>query len=581
MLFDIFKDWFYLIESNRGYCTSVFITLILVYKLFLYPLFISPLRKVPGPYIHRITSFPALNGQRTLKWNEKVRNLHDKYGPIVILSPSEVSVSGDHQFINDIYVKNFPKSTFYGNFTNHGGKDNMFASLENDRHLKYKKLVLSLYSKSSIFSNKNPTRDTIVEKVGYLRDNVYESSVTGKRPDYINAKSEFNQHGKGHTDNGKWFNKSGKKTNLGIDVYPLFGSLAMDVVSSFELGPENGTDLLLFPEKRDIIISHRLQASMSFWTTLMPRFWAWAATPAILKASETIEKWHLKLYQRAEENVPKFEAGRNLTTLETFKKNGLKGEYAYSFLTDNIFAGHETTAIQLTYMTYELSRPKNHYLQKLLQEELFKTFGKPRDKNDLIKDLEIVDKLPILEAIFQENSRVHPSIPGAEPRVTNRPYAVTLKSGGKVVLPPGIIISTLPYLMHRIESVFPESETFKPERWLPYEYEKDADYEKRISYQQKYMMPFGKGVRMCLGMQLALIEMKLAVANLYWHFNSKIDQDWCRLTQYDDSSKIANPIKMGDSAIGANESDEEKMVMVDTYTTRPYNDECWLQWYEN
>ncbi|KAK7678147.1 hypothetical protein QCA50_018820 [Cerrena zonata] len=249
----------------------------------------------------------------------------------------------------------------------------------------------------------------------------------------------------------------------------------------------------------------------------MPRFWAWAATPAILKASETIEKWHLKLYQRAEENVPKFEAGRNLTTLETFKKNGLKDR-------------------------------KNHYLQKLLQEELFKTFGKPRDKNDLIKDLEIVDKLPILEAIFRKTLGYIPQFQE---------------------------------LNQEVESVFPESETFKPERWLPYEYEKDADYEKRISYQQKYMMPFGKGVRMCLGMQLALIEMKLAVANLYWHFNSKIDQDWCRLTQYDDSSKIANPIKMGDSAIGANESDEEKMVMVDTYTTRPYNDECWLQWYEN
>ena len=93
-----------------------------------------------------------------------------------------------------------------------------------------------------------------------------------------------------------------------------------------------------------------------------------------------------------------------MTTLETLKKNGLEGEYAYSFLTDNLFAGHETTAVQLTYLCYELSRPANYKMQQKLREELHKAFP------DGEIDLETVDNLPYLNALLTENGRVHTSI---------------------------------------------------------------------------------------------------------------------------------------------------------------------------
>ena len=98
--------------------------------------------------------YPLL--QRTEKRHliARVHELHKKYGSVVLLSPNEVSVNGDPKFINDIYVKNFPKSKFYENFRNHGFKDNIFASLENDRHRKYKKLINNLYNKTAIFSKR-------------------------------------------------------------------------------------------------------------------------------------------------------------------------------------------------------------------------------------------------------------------------------------------------------------------------------------------------------------------------------------------------------------------------------------------
>lgn len=368
--------------------------------------------------------------------------------------------------------------------------------------------------------------------------------------------------------------KGGKVKNLGIDVYSLFGSLALDVVTSFELGPENSTDLLDAPEKRSIITYHRYVASMVFWTTLMPKWWDYAASQLIKKSSEIVENWQLSIYHNAENNVPKFNKDQNMTTLELLKKNNLKNEYAYSFLSDNIFAGHETTAIQLTYLTYELSRPKHHYLQTLLKNELDDAFGKPESDSDLLDDFEKIDNLPILNSIILETSRVHTSIPGAEPRVVDRNYKVQ-----DVVIPKNTVISTQPFSMHRVESVFPNAEYFIPERWLKKEQESEAEYKERLKVQNKYMIPFGKGVRMCLGMNIAQIEMKVAVANIYWHYNSKICSNWCEIVQYDDSVKYPNPIKMGSQYVGDKTTDEQKMVMFDTYTTRPYDDECWLEFY--
>lgn len=491
----------------------------------------------------------------------RVHQLHKQYGNVVLLSPTEISVNGDLVYLRDIYTKNFPKYRFYENFRNHGFKDNIFASLENDRHRNYKKILQGLYTKSAVLSSRNPVGQLLNRKVDALMNQVYNTSVTGLQPDIINAKCMHNEHAL--PVSSTWFQKT---ANKGIEVYSLFGALAMDVVSAFELGPDNGTKLLTTPQDRYIIALFRRVASMAFWTTLMPKFWNWAATDMILQASDVVEKWQRDAYAKAEKNVP-----QEVTSLKTLNNAGLFKEYAYSFLTDNIFAGHETTAIQLTYLTYELSRPMHKEKQAKLRQELYDTFGTPQNVNDRITDIEKVDKLVYLDALMQENSRVHTSIPGAEPRVTPEPYTVTVH-GEKVVVPKGTTISVQPYLVHREPAVFPQPETWIPERWLPQEHETHNNFQERIKLQQKWMMPFGKGIRMCLGMNLAIVEMKLALANMYWHFQSDICEDWCEI-DYNYTN-----VKLGGSRSKDDKRDHEMMRMLDTYTTRPLHDECWLQW---
>ncbi|KAI3403503.2 hypothetical protein KGF56_003660 [Candida oxycetoniae] len=501
---------------------------ILIYYFLIYPI-TSPLWKVPGPYLYRISYIPSLNHQRKHRWIERVYNLHQQYGPLVILSPNELSVNGSQQFIIDIYLKNFPKSKFYQNFTNHGSKDNLFATLTNEKHLHYKKMITRLYSKSAIMSRENNTREILVDTTRKLVNVVHQSSVSGELPDIYSVKPEFNPRAKSHKQD--WFNKSKKNQsgkNLGIEVYTLFGAFAMDVISRFELGINNGSDLLSNPVEREIIMKHRQVSSMGFWTSFMPQFWVLAATKLIKMAADDITKFQLSLYAIAEKNPYPTTKGKNRTTLETLKSNGLEKDYAYSFLTDNLFA-------------------------------------------DVIDDLEKIDQLQFLNSLLLENSRVHASIPGAEPRIVDKEdYCVN-----GIHIPLGTTISCLPFALHREPTVFPNAMAFVPQRWLPYPHESETTYKMRLKQQNKFMMPFGKGIRMCLGMNLAQLEIKLVIANLYWHYSSQLDPDWCHVTQDN------TPIKLGSKWQGSNRTDQEMMCMNDAYTTNPVNDECWLRWFEH
>ena len=62
------------------------------------------------------------------------------------------------------------------------------------------------------------------------------------------------------------------------------------------------------------------------------------------------------------------------------------------------------------------------------------------------------------------------------------------------------------------EGVFENAAAFEPQRWLRTEAGHDAASANRVS------MPFGAGPRVCPGRQLAMLEMKIALATLLRRF---------------------------------------------------------------
>lgn len=80
---------------------------------------------------------------------------------------------------------------------------------------------------------------------------------------------------------------------------------------------------------------------------------------------------------------------------------------------------------------------------------------------------------------------------------------------GPYAIPPGVPFSMTSYLQHRDPGVFPEPDAFRPERWLG---EPRAPSGKPLS---RYLVPFGKGPRMCLGMNFATAELYIGLATVF------------------------------------------------------------------
>jgi cytochrome P450 len=148
-----------------------------------------------------------------------------------------------------------------------------------------------------------------------------------------------------------------------------------------------------------------------------------------------------------------------------------------------LLAGHETTATALAWAI-------NHVL------------GHPAVRARVLDELrterapEQVVRLPYLDAVCRETLRLTPIVPLVGRRLT-RPMTID-----GTHLPAGVVASPCIYLAHRRPERWAEPERFRPERFLE---SKPTPYE---------FLPFGGGVRRCLGMAFALVEMKIVLAEV-------------------------------------------------------------------
>lgn len=148
-----------------------------------------------------------------------------------------------------------------------------------------------------------------------------------------------------------------------------------------------------------------------------------------------------------------------------------------------LVAGHETTATALAWAMYHvLSHPE---VRARLLDEVAPS-ASPAE----------TARLPYLDAVCRETLRLTPIVPLVGRRLT-RPLRV-----GTLTLPAGVIAAPCIVLAHRRAERWPEPERFRPERFLE---SKPTPYE---------FLPFGGGVRRCLGANFALYEMKIVLAEI-------------------------------------------------------------------
>ena len=152
-----------------------------------------------------------------------------------------------------------------------------------------------------------------------------------------------------------------------------------------------------------------------------------------------------------------------------------------------LFAGHETTATAMAWSLYWIHRTPG--VKENLLEEL--------NEIDNFSDLMDISRLPYLSAVCNETLRITPVVMLTFAREVKEPVEMLEHK-----LEIGQVLFGCIYLLHQREDLYPQPKQFKPERFLERQF---SPYE---------FMPFGGGVRRCIGDALAMFEMKLVLATI-------------------------------------------------------------------
>ncbi|GFE71350.1 cytochrome P450 [Chroococcus sp. FPU101] len=195
--------------------------------------------------------------------------------------------------------------------------------------------------------------------------------------------------------------------------------------------------------------------------------------------------------RRQENNLDKEDILTLLLATKDEDGKPMTDEEIHDELMTMLVAGHETTASALTwalYWVYSLPTVKDK-----LRFEL-SSLGENASLSDIAK-------LPYLGAVCSETLRIYPVAMIGFPRILKKPFDLMgYHFNERTVLSPCV------YLVHQREDLYPEPKTFKPERFLQRQY---SPYE---------YFPFGGGSRRCIGMSLAMLEMKLILAAIVSRF---------------------------------------------------------------
>ncbi|KAF5348717.1 hypothetical protein D9758_006751 [Tetrapyrgos nigripes] len=447
-----------------------------VLTIIAYRLLFSPLRKFPGPLLAAVTYF--YEGYFDLVGNgsflSHIEHLHAQYGPVIRVGPNTLHFSNPEAYA-DIYTQGtFNKSRRLYDCFFHAYESSV-AFLEPEKSRLRRNLLNPLFSRRAILN----LRHVIQAKV-----------------------DRFVLLMKNHPDGGP------------IDFSLAIRALTMEVITSYCFASSYAP--LEYPDFRHPLVVGNLQFINNFSSMkwLLPLFRLGLAIPhsIIKRANNPVLTAYIEMKQDFEDRIERYLQDESTLENEEHEtifhhlilpqtKEGINRSLRPSkkSLIDEAFmligAGSDTVAnacgIGLVHALSDVS------IGRKLKEELRQAW--PDEDSPL--ELHLLEQLPYLTAFIKEALRTSYGVVTPLPRVVG-PSGATI---GGVHIPGGTDVQMSSVFLHDNPTVFQDPKTFSPERWLV--------SDTRIM--ESYLVPFSKGPRMCLGINLAWCELYLILGNIF------------------------------------------------------------------
>ncbi|KAL4951676.1 cytochrome P450 [Aspergillus filifer] len=467
-----------------------------LYRFVIRAYFTAPLSKcrIPNahftaPLSHRWMDRVRKSGNETMT----IQALHVKHGPVVRLSPDEISVNSIHG-LRVIYTGAFEKHSAYRDLFVNYHTDNLVGMTGNKEHGRQKRMLARVYAKSYLSESKDLA--------------TLSTTILGERLMPLL--------------------KRASETGMVINVLPLFQAVGMDFTSGYLFGSKIGTKYLF---------------DLEGWEKWLAEYEVFKKMNLDERADRFVERWCLRLcnwtktishHQTQEDSRDGTQPTSPIvyntlrTVLEKSPDHRPIDLAIASELLDHLIAGHETSGITFTYIMWELSKRPD--MQEELRRELMTLdppliYPPPSSPNKTgvgnitLPHQSTIDALPLLDAILRETLRLHAPAASPLPRVTPHIPGGTSIDGFDGI-PGGITVSSSAYTLHRIEKVFPRPHEWIPQRWMDPAPEKGKKMDMR-----RLWWPFGSGGRMCLGSNFAMQEIKLVMAAVYTNYRTEIVDD--------------------------------------------------------
>ncbi|KAK1404867.1 11-oxo-beta-amyrin 30-oxidase [Heracleum sosnowskyi] len=306
----------------------------------------------------------------------------------------------------------------------------------------------------------------------------------------------------------KWEEMVSTEGQCELDVWPYLETLTSDVISRTSFGSSyaEGRKICGLQKELAVLVMQAVQ------TLYLPGM-RYLPTKRIRRMKEIDNEVRSALKTIINKRLKGMQAGESIhddllgmllesNSAEIKENRNMK----YGMTIDDIieecklfyFAGQETTSDLLVWTMILLSQ--HSYWQERAREEVLQAFGSNKP------DLDGLNHLKVVNMILLETLRLYP--PGV---ILGRAVFEDIKLG-EISLPAGVLLHLPVILLHHDKEIWgDDAKEFNPGRF--------SDGVLKATKGKPVYFPFSSGPRICIGQNLAMLEVKMAISMILQRFS--------------------------------------------------------------